>query len=136
MNVCPVIVGRDAEMQALLATLGEGGLVLVAGEAGIGKSRLLREFGARAEESGHTVVWGRPESVSGAGPYSLILDLLDDVASVARKGADEARDLADSLTQPTGKGSEPPARKIATSSATTSAVCFRPVRASSPRMKD
>jgi len=84
VNVCPVIVGRDAEMYALIASLAEGGLVLVAGEAGIGKSRLLREFAVRAEEAGHTVVWGRPESVGGAGPYSLILDLLDDVASVAR----------------------------------------------------
>jgi len=113
VNVCPVIVGRDAEMYALIASLAEGGLVLVAGEAGIGKSRLLREFAVRAEEAGHTVVWGRPESVGGAGPYSLILDLLDDVASVARRGADEARDLAETITEPAGKGTEPPARKIA-----------------------
>src|SRR5207253_995786 len=50
VNVCPVIVGRDAEMYALIASLAEGGLVLVAGEAGIGKSRLLREFAVRADE--------------------------------------------------------------------------------------
>src|SRR5690242_15543731 len=100
-------------MEALIASMGEGGLVLVAGEAGIGKSRLLREFATRAEEAGRTVVWGRPDSVSGPGPYSLILDLLDDVASVGRSGADDARDLAESLTQPTSKGTEPPARKIA-----------------------
>ena len=113
MNVCPVLVGRDPEMAALVASLDEGGLVLVSGEAGIGKSRLLREFAARAEEAGHPVVWGRPESVSGPGPYSLVLDLLDDVASIARRGADEARDLVATIADSSGVGAEPPARQIA-----------------------
>src|SRR5690349_14467504 len=100
-------------MQTLIASLGEGGLVLVAGEVGIGKTRLLREFATRAEETGHPVVWGRPESVGGAGPYSLILDLLDDVASVTRRGADEARDLVETISGPSGNGAELPARQIA-----------------------
>ena len=30
-----------------------------------------------AEGAGHAVLWGRPESLAGPGPYSLVLDLLD-----------------------------------------------------------
>src|SRR5215204_7017336 len=53
--VCPVLIGRDDQLDALrqvaasVAT-GSGQMVLVAGEAGIGKSRLVREF---AERLGH-----------------------------------------------------------------------------------
>lgn len=48
------LVGRDAEMQMLTAEYGRTAqgqttLVLVSGEAGIGKTRLLREFVARLE---------------------------------------------------------------------------------------
>src|SRR5438067_1544725 len=100
-------------MMALLALLGQGGFVLVAGEAGIGKSRLLREFATRAEEEGHSTVWGRPESVSGPGPYSLVLDLLDDVSSIARRGADEARELAAVIADSSSTGADAPARTIA-----------------------
>ncbi|WCM55811.1 ATP-binding protein [Microbacterium sp. EF45047] len=50
------MVGRDAELGLLDAALrraaaGETASVLVSGEAGIGKTRLLREFRARAETS-------------------------------------------------------------------------------------
>lgn len=49
----PIMVGRDAELRLLDEALervsaGEAASVLVAGEAGIGKSRLLREFRERA----------------------------------------------------------------------------------------
>ncbi|MFJ1766796.1 ATP-binding protein [Amycolatopsis sp. NPDC088138] len=40
----PRLVGRDHELGRLTAALGDPGVVLVAGEAGIGKSRLVREF--------------------------------------------------------------------------------------------
>lgn len=52
-----VFVGRDAEFERLTdaferAASGRPSLVLVAGEAGVGKSRLLREFAARSVASG------------------------------------------------------------------------------------
>lgn len=52
----PEIVGRDAELELLDAALrravaGEPASVLVAGEAGIGKSRLLREFRDRTADA-------------------------------------------------------------------------------------
>jgi hypothetical protein len=50
----PVLVGREAELATARRLLdaskvGEGGLLLVTGEAGIGKSRLLAEVAALAE---------------------------------------------------------------------------------------
>src|SRR5690606_22445797 len=52
----PRMVGRDVELEALDAALrravaGETASVLVAGEAGIGKSRLLREFRERTADA-------------------------------------------------------------------------------------
>ena len=51
--LCKSLIGRDAELEHLLArrrgaAASKGGLVLVAGEPGIGKSRLLREFRDRS----------------------------------------------------------------------------------------
>ena len=53
----PVLVGRARELAALDAALGqvrEGrpSAVLIGGEAGVGKSRLVAEFGARAQAAG------------------------------------------------------------------------------------
>src|SRR5579859_4292806 len=69
--LCPVLVGRDAEVGRLRAALagalaGRGGTVLVAGEAGIGKSRLVRETVAGARERGSAVLTGR--AVAGGVP--------------------------------------------------------------------
>lgn len=68
--LCPVVVGRDAELGALRGALdaaaeGAGGLVLLLGEAGIGKSRLVREAAAEAR-AGAAVAAGRavPEGSS------------------------------------------------------------------------
>jgi class 3 adenylate cyclase/predicted ATPase len=53
------LVGRDEEIAMLMrrwerARQGEGQLMLIAGEPGIGKSRLLEEFHARLLEAPHT----------------------------------------------------------------------------------
>jgi predicted ATPase len=57
-------VGREAELAALAADLdaavaGRGGVVLLAGEPGIGKTRLAEELAARAAARGALVLWGR-----------------------------------------------------------------------------
>jgi predicted ATPase len=50
------MVGRSQALAALDAVLGRApAVVLVAGDAGIGKTRLVREFTAAAEA---TVLWG------------------------------------------------------------------------------
>ncbi len=57
-------VGREREMRQLDAALaaakaGHGQLVLLAGEPGIGKTRIAAELAARAGARGATVCWGR-----------------------------------------------------------------------------
>jgi DNA-binding CsgD family transcriptional regulator len=78
--LCPVLVGRDAELRALTDALacargGHGGVVFVTGEAGVGKSRLVRELTTRARTLGAAVVTGRavPDS---AGPYRPLTEAL------------------------------------------------------------
>ena len=72
------LIGRDDELAAArtaLASLqrGEGGLLLVTGEAGVGKSRLVREVTAYAAGSA-TVLTGR--AVPGAGPLRPLSEAL------------------------------------------------------------
>jgi DNA-binding CsgD family transcriptional regulator len=57
-------VGREVELAALAADLdsaaaGRGGVVLVAGEPGIGKTRLAEELATQATTRGVLVLWGR-----------------------------------------------------------------------------
>jgi DNA-binding NarL/FixJ family response regulator/tetratricopeptide (TPR) repeat protein len=59
----PVLVGRDQQMAALdaaFAGVRQGGptAVLLGGEAGVGKSRLVSEFGQAAEAAGACVLTG------------------------------------------------------------------------------
>ena len=72
----PVFVGRTAELDRLCRALDEAGahrptVRLVAGEAGIGKTRLVSEFAGRARESGAHVLVGGCLQVGGTGlPYA------------------------------------------------------------------
>lgn len=67
-------VGRERELAELEAHLaaavaGHGGLVLLGGEPGVGKTRLLDELAARANARGVTPLWGRCWEEGGAPPY-------------------------------------------------------------------
>jgi len=59
----PVLVGRTGQLAMLEAALGPSGsggpsVVLIGGEAGVGKSRLVSEFSARASAAGARVLTG------------------------------------------------------------------------------
>lgn len=58
-----IFVGRELEMAELTSALddalaGEGRLVMLAGEPGIGKTRTAQELASYAEEKGAVVLWG------------------------------------------------------------------------------
>ncbi|HSG85759.1 MAG TPA: ATP-binding protein, partial [Candidatus Limnocylindrales bacterium] len=105
----PVLVGRRAELEALRAALteiapGAGPIVTIAGDAGVGKSRLLAELVAsiRSDPPGP-----RPVTVASAAcievaagelPYVPLLELLTNLGTdLAGPAATEASDLAGEL---------------------------------------
>ncbi|EWM16697.1 LuxR family transcriptional regulator [Kutzneria sp. 744] len=75
------LVARSAEITRLRAALaradqGQAGAVLVSGDAGVGKTRLLTDLAATAEQAGALVLIGRCVG-SGAGlPYLPFADVL------------------------------------------------------------
>jgi len=86
--LCPVLVGRDEELRRLKDALtamaaGHGGTVLITGEAGIGKSRLVREAVAGAGAGGAAVLAGR--SVAGGVPTPF-RPFAEALASAGRAG--------------------------------------------------
>ncbi|HEU5431463.1 MAG TPA: AAA family ATPase [Thermomicrobiales bacterium] len=78
--VCPALVGRAPHLAALEAQLtaardGRGETILVAGEAGIGKSRLVAEARARATAREMRVLIGRCFEPDRVLPYAPLRDL-------------------------------------------------------------
>jgi DNA-binding CsgD family transcriptional regulator/tetratricopeptide (TPR) repeat protein len=94
----PTFVGRVEELQTLEAARGraangEPAVVLVGGEAGVGKTRLVTELTARCAADGMRVLYGGCVPVGGDGlPYAPIVEALralpDDL------GVDAVRELA------------------------------------------
>jgi tetratricopeptide (TPR) repeat protein len=89
-----VFVGRGQELDQLSAAFeealgGRGRLILLSGEPGIGKSRLVDEFASRARESG-VLLWGRCWEAGGAPPYWPWVQLLR--AYLRARDAESVRD--------------------------------------------
>jgi DNA-binding CsgD family transcriptional regulator len=75
----PVLIGRATQVEYLRRRLtddADSGTVIISGEAGIGKSRLVREARAMAESAGFEVLQGNCFERDSALPYSLVTDLL------------------------------------------------------------
>jgi DNA-binding SARP family transcriptional activator len=77
----PALVGRAAECRAAgdvwrEAATGRAQLLLVTGEAGIGKSRLVEELARRAAADGHAVAYGRAYEAAGRPPWGPVIDWL------------------------------------------------------------
>ena len=71
----------NAQQIAERALAGEGGLLVISGDPGIGKSRLVEEL--RGRVSGSAVTWlkGRCVSFGGSTPYLPLRDLIVDASS-------------------------------------------------------
>lgn len=98
-------VGRDTELHELLAALpevesGRGRLFLIAGEPGIGKTRLATQLTDAAQRRGFAVLWGRCWEGGGAPAYWPWLQVLRGLARSAPEPlAHEAALLLAALTQ-------------------------------------
>jgi predicted ATPase len=72
--LCPTLVRREDQLaileEALLAAnRGEGRFVVVSGEAGIGKTRLVTELCDQARRLGSSVLWGGCSEAELSLPY-------------------------------------------------------------------
>ena len=73
-DIARIFVGRQREMAELTLALndalsGQGRLIMLAGEPGIGKTRTAQELGVLAEQQGAQILWGRRHEEEGAPPY-------------------------------------------------------------------
>jgi DNA-binding CsgD family transcriptional regulator/tetratricopeptide (TPR) repeat protein len=98
------LVGRDRELTTLAGLLekarrGHSGVALVAGEPGIGKTRLLLEFARRARADDWHVLLGRAYESEGMPPYLPFSEALRDYLRTCRP--DEARAYLEGVTSDT-----------------------------------
>lgn len=96
--VCPVLIGRAPELEALASALegaiaGAGRAVLVAGEAGIGKSRLLAEAAAEAARRGVRFLPGNAYEADRDVPFAPLADLLRGIGAACPDDDDLLRCL-------------------------------------------
>src|ERR1700730_15574189 len=114
----PVLVGREQELGALedallRASRGEGGLVLLAGEAGQGKTRLATELAAQARKLDFGVLWGSCSEAELSLPYLPFMQAFGNYltergpVSVAAALGPAARELAQLFPQLAQGGREP-----------------------------
>lgn len=86
----PPLVGRSAELAALERCLERGlPVLLMAGEPGMGKSRLLHEAAQRASAHGFTVLEGGCQRRSGKEPYAPLPEILS--RSFSQRSASQLR---------------------------------------------
>ena len=79
------LVGRERVLEILReglvnATAGRGGVTLVGGEAGVGKTRLVMEAAREAYRGGALILWGASYEREGVMPYGPFVEALEDYA--------------------------------------------------------
>jgi len=94
------LVGREEERRSLVSCLeqaigGQGGMVLVEGEAGVGKTRLLQEVARDAEWRGAQVLWGQGRELAELPPYGVLGEALQ--AGLSSLRANQLAQLVEGL---------------------------------------
>ena len=106
-------IGRTRELAELESALAEavsgmGRLVMLAGEPGIGKTRLAEELSARAADGGARTLWGRCYEREGAPPYWPWVQIIqtyvrnedaDQLKSVLGSGAPQVAELVPEIRE-------------------------------------
>ena len=124
--LCPVVVAREEEISALEDALlsalrGDGGVVLLGGDAGMGKSRLARELSQRALRLGCIVMTGACSEADLSLPYLPFLEAVGNHLSAvdldrlgARLGtsAEELAHLFPQLGRPATASGDPMQGKL------------------------
>jgi class 3 adenylate cyclase/tetratricopeptide (TPR) repeat protein len=93
-------VERDTERAHLRqlvddTLVGRGRLALVAGEAGVGKSRLVAEIGYEAQARGMRVLTGHCVEMGGAPPYLPYVEIIEQAISSPRSSQELWKALGD-----------------------------------------
>jgi len=124
--LCPTLIGREAELSALedalLAALrGDGGVVIVGGEAGMGKTRLVAELSARAQRLRCVVMSGACSEAELSLPYLPFLEAIgnrlttentDELRQRLGAAADELAQLFPQLGRPSAPGGDATQAKL------------------------
>ena len=118
--LCEDLVGRQTEISlledALLAALrGDGGVVIVGGEAGMGKTRLVTELASRARRRGTVVLSGACSEAELSLPYLPFLEAMgnhfarEDMGAMRERlgpAADELAQLFPQMGRPAPAGGD------------------------------
>jgi predicted ATPase/class 3 adenylate cyclase len=77
----PVVIGREEQLGALEDALlaangGDGRLIALSGEAGMGKTRLVTELTRRADKLGNEVLWGSCADTELSLPYLPFIEAM------------------------------------------------------------
>ena len=88
------LLGRALELDTLrgrlaLAEQGQGGLMLIEGDPGVGKTTLAEQLARMARERGFEVIWGRAWEDGGAPPFWPWIQVLRAIAE--REGPERLR---------------------------------------------
>jgi class 3 adenylate cyclase len=91
-----ILIGRNAELNKLVDAIdslkaGETFVGFVEGEAGIGKSTLIRQWSQAVELAGVRLVNGTAEAIQAATPYFVWKDILETLFKIPNSGTPEQR---------------------------------------------
>ena len=105
-------IGRAPELAVLAAQIGaagrgQGGVVLVGGEPGIGKTRLCEEAAARAAAAGMPCVRSRAIQDEGCPPYWMFRQVVRDITTIHAPNEAQRADLTVIAPGPRSRGVPP-----------------------------